>query len=92
MRGVVIAMHRGPLGRSELARGIGIGMLKGGDKGRVVGGAVSGRLGVRSTKSEAGDGTGEGLTSIATRSVGDVSISGMGGEGGLVGDERAGRA
>ena len=84
MRDLVASPHRGPLGRLGVD----------GDEGDVVGKAVSvGRGGVRSTKFEAGHGTGEESTgttgALATRLVG---ISGTGGEGVQAGDEGAGWA
>ena len=68
-------MHRGPLGRLQV----------GGDGGAVEGAWL--------TKSEAGGGAGEGSTgassALVTRSVGEVSSSGMGDERVRAGDDGA---
>jgi len=75
VRGVVVVsrMCQGPLGRLEHARGEGIGTSRDGNEGEVVDRAVSRGRGVRSTRSEAGDGADEVSTGAAsaltTRSV-----------------------
>ena len=75
VRDVVVAMHRGPLGR-PIARG---------DEGDAVD-KVSVWARVK------GEGSTGAVSALAAGSVGDVSISGTGGEGERAGDDSAGGA
>ena len=96
-RGVVVACaRRGPFGRLELASGVGVDTMRGGDEDEFMDKAESGRKGERATRSEAGDGASEVLTGaagvLATKSVGDVDVLDVGDEGVWTRGKCAGRA
>ena len=78
VRDVVVAMRRGPLGRP---------IARGGEGDAVDKASVRARV-----KGEAGEGSTGAASALAAGSVGDVSISGTGGEGERAGDDSVGGA